>query len=194
MSSHHFVREGQEPALLIASAASLQQAEPLLEWVPLVIVTEAVLDHVRAWGIKIDAVVCLDAHATDIELQLLDQMPFVVLPHQPGEDAIARALRHLMTTHHAMVNILAPPIEALFHRASDFPTLQITLLGPDVRWSLSTHFEKWLPAGSRLYLRDADAQSLTLSGLESVENGYQAPNDGIVRIHANPPFWVGEPV
>jgi hypothetical protein len=194
MSSHHFVREGQEPALLIASAASLQQAEPLLEWVPLVIVTEEALDHVQAWGIKIDAVVCLAAHATDIELQLLEQMPFVVLPHQPGDDPIARALQHLATTRHSMVNILASPTEAMFRRAADFPALQITLLSPDVRWSLSTQFEKWLPAGSRLYLRPADSHTLTVDGLETVENGYQTTHDGIARIYGNPPFWVGEPV
>ncbi|MBT1687444.1 hypothetical protein [Dawidia soli] len=192
MSSHHFVREGQEPALLIAGAASLQQAEPLLEWVPLVIVTEEALDHVRAWGIKIDAVVCLAAHATDIELQLLEQMPFVILPHHPGEDPIARALQHVATTRHAMVNILATPTEALFRRASDFPQLQITLLGSDARWSLSTHFEKWLPAGSRLYFRPADGQPLTINDRETIENSYQAPHDGIVRIHAGHPFWVGE--
>jgi hypothetical protein len=194
MSSHHFVREGQEPALLITSAASLQQAEPLLEWVPLVIITEAALDHVQAWGIKIDAVVCLAAHAADIELQLVDQMPLVVLPHSPEEDPIARALQHLATTRHTMVNILTPPIEALFHLATRFPTLQTTLLGPDVRWSLSTHFEKWLPAGNRLYLRPAEGKRLSLHGLESVENGYQAAHDGIVRVHGTSPFWVGEPV
>jgi len=180
--------------LLIASLASLQQAEPLLEWVPLVIVTEEVLDHVQAWGIKIDAVVCLAAHATDIELHLLEQMPFVVLPHPPGDDPIARALQHLATTRHAMVNILSPPTEALFRRAADFPSLQITLLGPDVRWSLSTHFEKWLPHGSRLYLRPAGGHALTMKGLEAVENGFQATHDGIVGIHGNPPFWVGEAV
>ncbi|MBT1712238.1 hypothetical protein KK062_28610 [Fulvivirgaceae bacterium PWU5] len=194
MSSHHFVREGQEPALLIAGPASLQQAEPLLEWVPLVIVTEEALDHVQAWGIKIDAVVCVAAHATDIELQLLEQMPFVVLPHSPADDPIARALQHLATTRHSMVNILAPPTEAIFRRAADFSTLQITLLGADVRWSLSTHFEKWLPTGSRLYLRPADSHTLTMNGLETVENGYQATHDGIVRIHGNAPFWVGEQV
>jgi hypothetical protein len=194
MSSHHFVREGQEPALLIASAASLQQAEPLLEWVPLVIVTEAVLDHVQAWGIKIDAVVCLTAHASAIELQLLEQMPFVVLPHPPQQDPIARALQHLTTTRHAMVNILTPPVDAIFDLATDFPALQITLLGPDVRWSLSTHFEKWLPAGNNLYLRPAAEQNLTLHGLENVENSYQAIRDGIVSVRGSRPFWVGEPV
>jgi hypothetical protein len=193
MSSHHFVREGQEPALLIASLASLQQAEPLLEWVPLVIVTEETLDHVQAWGIKIDAVVCLATHAPDIELRLLEQMPFVVLPHPPGDDPIARGLQHLANTRHAMVNILAEATEAMFHRAADFPSLQITLLGPDIRWSLSTHFEKWLPAGSPVYLR-ADGHALSLNGLEGVEDGYQATHDGIVRIHGNPPFWVGEPI
>lgn len=194
MSSHHFVREGQEPALLIGGAASLQQAEPLLEWVPLVIVTEEALDHVQLWGIKIDAVVCLAPHATDIELQLLEQMPFVVLPHYPGQDPVARALQHVATTRHTTVNILALPTEALFRCAADFPQLQITLLGPDVRWSLSTHFEKWLPAGGRLCFRPADGQPITINDLETLENDYQAASDGIVRIHAGRPFWVGEPV
>jgi hypothetical protein len=194
MSSHHFVREGQEPALLIAGPASLQQAEPLLEWVPLVIVTEEALGHVQLWGIKIDAVVCLSAHAPEIEQQLLEQMPFVVLPHDPGQDPIVRALQHLATTRHAMVNILAPPTEAMFQYAADFPQLQVTLLGPEVRWSLSNHFEKWLPAGNRVFLRPPNGHTLAINGLEPAGESYQTLRDGLVGVHAKAPFWIGEPV
>ena len=45
MSSHHFVKEGQEPALLIMDALSLALIEPLLEWAPQVIVCENALRH-----------------------------------------------------------------------------------------------------------------------------------------------------
>ena len=56
MSSHHFVKEGQEPALFILDNIPFQYAESLLEWVPLVMVADRALENVLHWGIKIDVV------------------------------------------------------------------------------------------------------------------------------------------
>ena len=56
MSSHHFVKEDQEPALIIAdaSAVSFEKIQELLEWSPTVIVMESSLEMVLSWGIKMD--------------------------------------------------------------------------------------------------------------------------------------------
>ena len=56
MSSHHFVREGQEPALLILDALAFDIAGPLLEWAPLVVVAQSAVDEVMLWNIKMDVV------------------------------------------------------------------------------------------------------------------------------------------
>lgn len=58
MSSHHFVKEQQEPALLLLDTAQLsyEQIAPLLEWVPTVLVAEPMVERVLSWGIKIDVI------------------------------------------------------------------------------------------------------------------------------------------
>ena len=56
MSSHHIVREKQEPALIIANgeACSDELLGQLLEWSPFVVVLDGALDRVLHRQIKID--------------------------------------------------------------------------------------------------------------------------------------------
>ena len=56
MSSHHIVRDDQEPALIIANGAacSMELLNQLLEWSPLVIVLDSAIDRVLELGIKVD--------------------------------------------------------------------------------------------------------------------------------------------
>ena len=56
MSSHHIVRDDQEPALIIANGASCNEEllGQLLEWSPLVIVLDSAMERVLDLGIKVD--------------------------------------------------------------------------------------------------------------------------------------------
>jgi thiamine pyrophosphokinase len=56
MSSHHIVKDDQEPALIIANGAACSQEllGQLLEWSPLVIVLDSAIDRVLELGIKVD--------------------------------------------------------------------------------------------------------------------------------------------
>lgn len=56
MSSHHIVRDDQEPALIIANglACNNELLGQLLEWSPLVIVLDAAIERVLELGIKVD--------------------------------------------------------------------------------------------------------------------------------------------
>ena len=58
MSSHHFVKEQQEPALLVldTSGISFEQIAPLLEWVPTILVAKDEVPVVISWGVKIDLI------------------------------------------------------------------------------------------------------------------------------------------
>lgn len=58
MSSHHFVKEGQEPPLIVLdwSERLMELAQQLLEWQPKFVVAAHVLDHVVMDGFKPDAV------------------------------------------------------------------------------------------------------------------------------------------
>ena len=56
MSSHHIVRDDQEPALIIANGASCSEElmGQLLEWSPLVIVLDSAIERVLELDIKVD--------------------------------------------------------------------------------------------------------------------------------------------
>ena len=55
MSSHHIVRDNQEPALVIANgeACSLALMHELMEWAPKVVVLDGALPRVLELGLKI---------------------------------------------------------------------------------------------------------------------------------------------
>lgn len=59
MSSHHIVRDDQEPALIIANGASCSQElmGQLLEWSPLVVVLDSAIERVIELGIKVDVLI-----------------------------------------------------------------------------------------------------------------------------------------
>ena len=61
MSSHHIVRDDQEPALIIANGAScsFELLGQLLEWSPIVVVLDNAIDRVLQLDIKIDVLLGL---------------------------------------------------------------------------------------------------------------------------------------
>lgn len=108
MSSHHFVKEGQEPALLIDDPHTLNidHVDLLLEWSPKVIVTQPALSEVLHWGIKIDVVI---AHLADLESlkpKLLVQSPVKLLGFE-SDDLLTSAFYFLKEQEMNAVNVLA---------------------------------------------------------------------------------------
>ena len=56
MSSHHIVRDDQEPALIIANGAVCKPEllGQLLEWSPLVVVLDSAMERVMELDVKVD--------------------------------------------------------------------------------------------------------------------------------------------
>lgn len=181
MSSHHIIREDQEPALLIADThgASYVTAQELLEWSPTVMVTEWVLQEVLSWGIKIDVVIARSASMPVFSELLQDQFPVKILSCQGEDDALATALYFLIAAKQKGVNILSnAPLESFEH----FSALDLSVIQGNKRWSFirTGTFEKWLPAGRTLHLFQYD------------QNILKTTQDGIVIIRKERGFWVAE--
>lgn len=107
MSSHHIVRDEQEPALLIIEphAVQLDFIQQLLEWSPTVVVIEQALDQVLSWGIKIDVVVCTKASFDRASAQTVDQYPVEVVA--VDDHLLDQALKYLYQHNHRAVNIIS---------------------------------------------------------------------------------------
>lgn len=197
MSSHHFVREGQEPALFIADALSLAHAEPLLEWAPLVIVTEDAADEVLQWGIKIDVVLARPGHTQVLTDKLAHQQPLEIIYSHQHEDLLTAAVALLTRKQATAVNVLVGAPDKWFAIDPTVLTFQVTLLTPGTRWSLIAKgpYEKWLSKNSTIRVHpDRPAQTFSTTGLTGQQPLFEALQDGVVSVRSAGSFWIGEPI
>ena len=90
MSSHHFVKENQEPALIIdrLTAFPFSKLEDLLEWAPKVICLPSVLPQAISYQFKVDVIMGVDLEvSTYTDLQ--DHIECISLTGNLWEGVIA---------------------------------------------------------------------------------------------------------
>jgi len=109
MSSHHFVKENQEPALIIANGLACEEAilGQLLEWSPYVVVLDGALDRVLSLGIKFDLLLG-DFDRIDLETFHFNEQADVMIMHTPDQDKtdLEKALDFLIDRNQLAVNIV----------------------------------------------------------------------------------------
>jgi thiamine pyrophosphokinase len=206
MSSHHIVREGQEPALIIANgeACSPELMGQLLEWSPYVVVLDGAINRVSELGIKVDVLLGdFDSHEHALD-KVRGQMPIEVV-HTPDQDRtdLQKGIDFLVSKNFDAVNIIWATGRRADHTLSNVTSIvqyqrkiKIVLLDDYSKiYHLPKKFEKWYPKGATLSLMPVGkVTGYTSTGLlYNLENaelniGYrtsssnEAAADGIVRI------------
>jgi len=192
MSSHHIVRENQEPALLIAyaHAISFEKIQELLEWMPVVVVLSSEVETVIAWGIKVDVVITPLVEMERWRDQLVEQTPIRFISYNPGDDPLQTAFYFLAATKAAAVNCLLSVKDDL-KKIESFSNLDIEAFVDNKLWNWMKkgHFEKWFPAGTTLYLSPEEMKS---EFPEFTSGACCTIKDGIISLKSIKPFWVGE--
>ena len=182
MSSHHIIREDQEPALLIDDARSenSESIQQLLEWSPTVIVTQRALEQILLSGTKIDVVIVPVLQIETLKNELHDQFPLKILSYNTESEALDTALYYLNSSKQKALNVVS---EAALESFEKFNALDVSVIQSGKRWVFikSGHFEKWLPAGAQLLLYPEDAHPVPV-----------VDNDGIVRVDRDHSFWICE--
>src|SRR5688572_9089605 len=139
MSSHHFVKEGQEPAILIIDPVSHELIEPLLEWAPLVMVYDHSLDRILDSGIKIDVAIAISKKPEDLLDDLKDQMPVKIVSCLPGENPLEKCIQFLTTSKQAALNIICDNPDSIMQAIDQYdPPMNVSVLTASIRWSLIT--------------------------------------------------------
>jgi hypothetical protein len=194
MSSHHFVKEGQEPALFVLEPIEFLIVEPLLEWAPLVLISDTVLDLVLSWGIKVDGVVQHELTVTELEDAFKHQFPVKII--ESRENIIGSGLNYISDNGHAAVNITGSAPEELFQAIANFgQNLQVNVLSGATKWSLVTSgsFGKWFDANQMVIIRTTPGSTLTTTGLEkAMGQQWRVISSGTIAIKSNRSFWVSE--
>jgi hypothetical protein len=197
MSSHHFVREGQEPALFIAEAFSFGRVASLLEWAPLVMVVDSALDSVLSWGIKIDVVLAQTTQLEAVEEKTYLQRPLQIIPYDQDQNPVFVGLDNLIS-HQEAVNIISKISDRTFEQMQAYlGKVNLVLFDDEMRWVPvgSKKFEKWLPTKSRIAIRRDGAQAFEFNGLVQLDaDSYESVTDGKITIASTDLFWVGEKI
>lgn len=195
MSSHHIVRDEQEPALIIGQASSElhHHVQALLEWSPTIIVLENCLDDVLKWGIKIDMVVVQRNQHAEIMKNLADQQPIKLLTCENSDGQLLTALQFLTASKHEAVNIVTKTHSDFFSSLINWTSsLQIGVLDYGQKTDFyKDHFKKWLPSKSVLHIiATENEQHFDTSGLTKIYGVYINNHDQMVEIKSQSPFWV----
>ena len=163
MSSHHIVRDDQEPALIIANGASCSEEliGQLLEWSPLVIVLDSAIDRVIKLGIKIDVLLGDFDRDFDASYYLEKQYPLEIV-HTPDQDKtdLDKAFDYLIAKGHKAVNVIWATGKRADHTITNITNivayrnqLKIEVLDDHSKvFLLQQKYEKWYTANTTISL------------------------------------------
>nr|WP_322626236.1 thiamine diphosphokinase [uncultured Flavobacterium sp.] len=206
MSSHHIVRDDQEPALIIANGAacSKELMGQLLEWSPLVIVLDSAIDRVLELGIKVDVLLGDFDNGFNPQRYLEQQYPLEIV-YTPDQDKtdLEKACDYLVARNIPAANVIWATGRRADHTITNITnivrfkdSLKIVVLDDHSKiYQLPKRFEKWYPAGTPISLIPVGkVDGISTKNLkyplhdESLTIGYrtgssnEAENDGIVVI------------
>ncbi len=209
MSSHHIVREKQEPALIIANGESCHPdlLGQLLEWSPFVIVLDRAIHRVLDLGIKVD--VLLGDFDGDLDLEEVRQKQYPLeIIHTPDQDKtdLEKAFDFLIERGFPAVNVVWATGRRADHTMANLTNivrykfdLRIVVIDDTSivcpLLPLPHKFEKWFAKGSKISLIPVGiAHGIQTENLlyplrnESLVLGYRCGNsneseiDGMVKI------------
>ena len=206
MSSHHIIREGQEPALIIANGESCSNEllGQLLEWSPFVVVLDGAINRVLELGIKIDVLLGdFDSknHAVE-QIQAQQKIEIVHTPDQNKTD-LQKGIEFLIARNFDAVNIIWATGRRADHNLSNITDIvrykqQINIVLHDDYskiFQLPKRYQKWYVKDTVLSLMPVGVVSgVTTQGLNyNLQNdvltlGYRtsssnsAAQDGLVMI------------
>lgn len=206
MSSHHIIRDKQEPALIIANGESCDPdlLGQLLEWSPLIVVLDSAIYRVLGLGIKVD--VLLGDFDKDIDLDLIrkEQYPIEIvhIPDQENTD-LEKAFDYLVEKGFPAVNVVWATGRRADHTFTNITSvvkfrdkLKIVIVDDYSKiYLLPRSFEKWFAESTPVSLIPVGVVSgIKTEGLkynlhhEQLTLGYrtgssnEAEKDGFVKI------------
>ncbi|AWH86147.1 thiamine diphosphokinase [Flavobacterium album] len=184
MSSHHIVRDDQEPALIIANGAecSKELMGQLLEWSPLVIVLDSAIERVINLGVKVDVLLGDFDRGLDPEQYRDMQYPLEIV-YTPDQDKtdLEKAFDFLIDRKFPAANVIWATGKRADHTITNITNivryrdkLKVVVLDDHSKiFLLPKKFEKWYPAGTPLSLIPIGK----VSGIHSKNLKYELNND-----------------
>jgi thiamine pyrophosphokinase len=163
LSSHHIVRDDQEPALIIANGAACnpELLGQLLEWSPLVIVLDSAIERVMELDIKVDVLLGDFDRDFDANYYKEKQYPLEIV-HTPDQDKtdLEKAFDYLIERNIPAANVVWATGRRADHTITNLTNivryrdkLKIVILDDHSKvFLLPKKFEKWYTANTPISL------------------------------------------
>ena len=186
MSSHHIVRDDQEPALIIANGAACDDEllGQLLEWSPLVVVLDSAIERVIDLNIKVDVVLGDFDRGFNPHDFIQSQHPIEIV-HTPDQNKtdLEKAFDYLIERKIPAVNVVWATGKRADHTITNLTTivryrdlLKIVILDNHSKvFVLPKKFEKWYPANTIISLIPIGH----VTGIHSKNLFYTLKNDSL---------------
>lgn len=186
MSSHHIVRDDQEPALIIANGASCDREllGQLLEWSPLVIVLDSAMERVMKLDVKVDVLLGDFDRDFDADFYRKSQYPIEIV-HTPDQSKtdLEKAFDYLYERKIPAVNVVWATGKRTDHTITNLTNivryrekLKIVILDDHSKvFLLSKRFEKWYTANTPISLIPIGH----VTGIHSENLFYPLKNDSL---------------
>lgn len=163
MSSHHIVRDDQEPALIIANgeSCSMELLGQLLEWSPLVVVLDSAINRVLELGIKIDVLLGDFDRDFNPEIYRDLQYPIEIIQTLDQEKTdLEKAFDYLIDRKIPAVNVVWATGKRADHTITNITNivkyqkdLKIVILDDYSKiFQLPKEFNKWYPSNTIISL------------------------------------------
>lgn len=180
MSSHHIVREKQEPALYIHHFGTFDEEYlgQLLEWSPTVIVAAHQYEKAVSLGLKVDVVI---GHIEHLQVQENTLMIFSPI------DKLETAVKYLISEKFPAVNIISQ--ENKFDDLAPYlAEINIVLFTETEKsYPVKPSFSVWKPAG-HIFKIDIISYFET-DNLKQIDNGdFVVIKDGFVSFQFTTPY------
>ena len=184
MSSHHIIREKQEPALLVLGMDNFDDEllGQLLEWSPTLMVTEVMAEKLNAYGIKVDWII-----TDNVDGDIQSDVKLLQVAHEP---IISAALKHLTANNYPAVNVVADELNLDdFLPYIDKINLVIFYAHKKI-YPVTSGYSKWKPARETIELLSTPT-NLQFTGLEKLsDTTFKTRHDGFFTLQFNDPFVV----
>ncbi|MCS5490911.1 thiamine pyrophosphokinase [Algoriphagus limi] len=196
MSSHHFVKEQQEPAVVILDVEdfSWEQLSGLFEWVPTVLVAESAVDQVLSWGIKIDVILASSAFQKE-NIHLLEEQYPLRFFESGKEEFPQDALHYLMASDHRAAHLVGFPIEQFEDLVLFMEKMDLCIFDQGRKYFpvKSGELKKWYPKGE-LELFGKEEQSVQIENREEIldPSASISITEGLNHFYSEKLFWIGE--
>jgi len=202
MSSHHIVRDEQEPALLLLdyNPVNANIISNLLEWSPTVVTTTDMVEKFISQGFKIDIVLSPHDNLDKSKSLLMDHNPIKVISYNESDKPLDTAIFYLRGLKHSALNVITTGISSPLlsdYLESDFA---LCFYGNRIKWYQCQKgvFRKWVPQGNTFYFLDEPTSEISLGGrvvgFEKKDKYYQitCQSEGFIEVASESPYWLGE--